>query len=489
LSRKVAPYLLHKNQLVLSQDAYLYRGGFRKTSGHSSVLSAVPAAERGLSCRRVYDLISGNLTVVHLADGKAYRLSGARLGVIGSGFTPSARLSMTEANRLVYATDGVVMRLWSGTRVNPMQTATNPAEMPRYLKFHPASNRLFAARGQTSRNRVWFSNVNAFTTWNTNDFFDIPESRTGDNITGMECVLSNLVVFGERTVTVIYGRVPSDYTQRTLEWIHGCKYPNTIVSFGTYAIYLSGDGLYIFDGSGAAKKISTPIDDLLTDVNGSNIDGPVATIDRDGNYVLSYSSIASGSAALANNREITVIKPTPEVPYWSFQGPNTRGFGQYARYNGGTDSNEIYAVSAAADGQLYKLYSGKDYAGTGADMDIITGQLDFGAPFVRKVFQGMELHVETYGDYAIEIQYKIDGEPNWQPGGSVSMAKHGPEYGTRSLESVNRAIAVHPLLLPVDTPVVGNYIQFRFRQRGVGGVYQPVNIMMWRAWAKSWRAG
>ena len=204
---------------------------------------------------------------------------------------------------------------------------------------------------------------------------------------------------------------------------------------------------------------------------------------------MSYSSKAVGANALQNNREIIVVAPCPEAPYWHFMGPNTRGFGQYARYIGGSDTNETYAISATTNGQLYKLDTGKDYAGTGADLDVITGQLDFQAPFARKVFCGIELHAETYGDYSVEIQYKIDNEPNWHLAGSVSLAPHGAEYGVKTTGLVNRARAIHPLYFdPLKDPVVGNYIQFRFRQRGVGGKYQPVNILQWRAWATSWRA-
>jgi len=488
IRREVSPHMLFRNQVRLCQNAYIHRGGIRTVSGYSAALTTVPVTTRGLAARRVYDLVSGNLTIAQYANGRMYRLSGQRMGPIGSGLAAAARVSITEANRLVYVTDGVAMRLWSGTRASAMKTATAPAQMPRFLFYHQDSNRLFAGRGATTKNRVWFSAVNAFTTWQTNNFIDIPESRTGDRVMGFARLLGNLAIFGERTVSVLFGRTPSDYRLRTLEWSRGCLYPHTICSFGHYVLYLGVDGIYKFDGSGSARRISEFIEDLIPgDMVTGTEDGPIAHINRDGDYVLSYAS--KGSSALANNREITVLKPSPEGPYWHFQGPNTRGFGGYARYDGGVDNNDTYAVTAGTDGQLFRIDSGPDYAGTAADLDVESGELDLGAPFVRKVFQGVEIHAETSGDASLEIWYKIDRESNWRSAGSVSLQVRGQEYGARTLEVKNRARVIHPLYLDGTQPLIGNYIQFRFRRRQKAGVSQPVNILMWRCWAKSWRAG
>jgi len=494
LSRKISPHLIQANQVYGATNTVTHRGGFRKTSGHSMALTQVPATAAGVSCARAYDLVSGNFTVASYSNGAMYRLSGARMAAVSSatGLSSTKRLSFALANRILYFADGAKFLGWSGNRATAAFTATSPAAgsgYPRFVLFHQESNRMFAGRTAAAPQRMYYSNVNAFTTWDTNDWIDIPESRIGDKIMGFDRLMGNLVIFGERTVSVLSGRVPSDFQLRTLEWEHGCKAPFSIVSFGQYIIYVSSDGIYKFDGSGSAIKLTDAIEDIFNDIDISNESGPVAMRNREGYYVLSYHSLASGGASITNNREIVVLPPIPEAPYWHFEGPNDRGFSGYARYVGGSDTNQTYALTAAVDGKLFKLDSGKDYDGTGADMQITTRQYDFKAPFTRKEFLGFEIHAEAGGDYGLEIEYKIDNDTNWRMMDSVSLQNSGSQYGAISGEIVNRQRVIHPMFFDPELPVIGNYIQFRIRQRGANGKYQPVNILGWKLTAKSWAKG
>ena len=490
IDTKHAAYMVFDNQLVTAEDSILHRGGIRKTSGHSAVFGSIPAASRGLSLFRAYDLVSGTKLLYQLATGRAYRVSGTTAAAIGSVCGASAKLSWTVANRKVYAANGTAYRAYSGNAAVAMYSATAPAQTPRFVYYHQDSNRLFAGRGTTAVNRVYFSDINAFETWPSNNFFDIPESRMGDQVTGFSRLFGNLVIFGERTISILYGRVPSDYRLRTLEWNNGCPFPFSIAEFDGYVMYARPNGIFKFDGSGPAQKLSDSIDSIVGDIT-VNENGPVGTPTSEGFYLLSYKSKTATPAnnALQNDREITVIPPSQEAPYWHFQGPNKRGFSHYSRWTGSTDSDETYAITSDTTGQLAKLTGRYLYLNSDIDMVLETKQYDLGSPFIRKVFSEIEIHVEAVANITLRAQYKVDNEVAWRDLGAINLGKTGPVYGDKLTDQTDRNRIIHPIVIDESAAPVGNCIQLRFRQQTVHGstaTNLTTNILGWAIRGYRW---
>lgn len=503
-------YMVQANQLATAEDCILHRGGIRKNSGYSSILTTVPATSRGLGLFYTRDLLNAVL-VYKTSNGKLYRVCAQRATPIGSGFAAANKMTFAIANRKLYVFDNSVnMRGWSGTTATPIFTpAAVPPEICRFGYYSQQHNRMFAGYGATNFQRVWFSDINAYETWPANNFFDIPESRTGDIVRGFAPLYDRLVIFGEKTVSVLYGRTPSDFQLRTVEWRHGCPYPFTIVSFGSHVLYLSSDGIYSFDGSGAATKVSLNIDTALTEqlesqtrtnntyfVGGQLGDGPVAYADRYGNYVVSVNwldfSTGAPAPTLNNNREIIVGPPKPEAPYWRVLGYNKRGFSSYYSLTFGP--TQTFAQLGSGNGNIFEIDKSFFYNGVGIDMIWESKQFDCGDPFRRKEFLTVEVHAEIEEntsagnkqsqDYSLRLQYKTNNQTQWQEAGIVPISRVGPLYGDKAIGvSQTRGAAMHPLLLP-EGKVVGSYIQLRARMQGDNAIRMPVHFRGWRVTAR-----
>ncbi len=469
-------WMIRDDQYPMLEDGYTKDGGIVKNSGYSAALTQVGTASRGLSIKRLYDHVSGNFTVAQFADGGLYRMSGARAVKIGSGWGATNKITYTTVNRKTYMANGTqTVRGWSGNKTTAQFVpAATPPEVPTFIYFHQETNRVFAGRGATTKQRNWFSENNGFETWATNNFFDIPESRTGDSVMGYADLLGRVVIFGQRTISVLYGKTPSDFMLRTLEWSHGCHFPHTIVSYSNHIIYLGADGLYAFDGSGPAKLISDSVDSVIADINKTSEWGPVAVPSKDFYYVLSYKSLTNNTSnnVLQNDRELRLQRPTTESPRWTFEGVNKRGFSGYAPWNGDTDPGQIYAVAGDEVGQIFKLDSSRQYNGNGIDMDFTTKMYDFGQPFVRKCFLDVTVQAEAVGDYDLELHYKIDGEPTWTKLDSVKLGTMGPASGSRDMQTVRRFMVNETREINKN----GFYIQFRVVQTGANGKNQPVTV-------------
>ena len=470
------PWLIRDDQYPMLEDGYTWKGGFVKNSGYSAALSQVGVANRGLSIKRLYDHVSGNFTVAQFADGGLYRMSGARAVKIGSGWGATNKLTYTTANRKTYFTNGAQqIKVWTGDRTTYQAApAATPAEIPTFIFFHQETNRVFAGRGATTKQRNWYSENNGFETWPGNNFFDIPESRTGDSVMGYASLLGRLVIFGQRTISVLYGKTPSDYMLRTLEWDHGCHFPHSIISYSNHILYLGAEGIYAFDGSGPAKLISNPVDSIIDDINKSSEWGPAAYMTKDFHYILSYKSLTknTGNSVLHNDRELRLQAPSPESPRWTFENVNKRGFSGYAPYNGDTDVGQVYTVAGDTVGQIYKLDSSQQYNGNGIDMDVTTKMYDFKQPFTMKCFLDVTVQAQAVGDYPIELYYKIDGEPSWNQLDSILLSTMGPVAGSRDMSTTRRFMVNETREINRN----GHYIQFRIRQNGAKGVNQPVTV-------------
>lgn len=517
INTNVPKFMVLGNQLVTAEDCIVWRGGIKRTSGYSTVLTTVPAQSRGLGLFRFYDSPCGTQRVFKLSNGKVYRVSGTQAAAIGSGHHTGNKMQFAVAGRKLYVTDGQLnLRGWSGVKANAIFTPSAvPPEVPKYCFFHQDSNRLFVGNGATTPNRVWYSDVNAFETWPANNFFDIPESRTGESVTGFARLLGRLVVFGERTISVLYGRTPSDYQLRTVDWSRGCPYPYSIVGFDEYVVFMSNDGIYKFDGSGPADKVNWNINEDFyavtlnlsnpgeagaggrsgSDYLGSQLaHGPTAYADREGNYVLSYiGTTVVGAATVNNDREIVIGRPMPEAPYWRVLAINKRGFSYYNRNtpvgSTGGIADQTFAQIGSGNGNIFELERSQFYNTAGIDMVVETKQYDCGNPFMRKEFLGIEVHCEAvFGSHSLRVQYKIDNESNWREAGNVLLGRNGPVYGDKDMtRDTGRNLVVHPILLDSNENRVGNFIQLRLRQQGITGTPMPCTIRMVRISAREWK--
>jgi len=485
---KVPAFLMDDNQTRLTQGFRYFHGHMEKESGFSGILSTVPNTGRVRALYKFYDGYSSSYLMGVWANNGLYRSSGNRMAQIGSGYS-SAITNFATANRKVYIAnnDRGAFTGWSGNKANNAFVATGPAEAPTFVIYHQEANRLFAARGDTNVQRVWFSDINAFETWPTNNFIDIPESRVGDRVSGFGRLHGRLVIFGEHTISVLYGRTPSDFQLRTLDWNIGLRHFRSLAEFDGYLCFVNASGIYMFDGSGPAQRISDPIDDIFRSLSTTLAESIniVGYRNTDDHYVVSYPSVLSSAN---QDRELVCIPPGGQHAGWRFAGPHKKTFSSYLALRGGDDGRKAYA-GHASNGQVYQLETGKDYGGNPIEAVLETKQYHLNAPFIRKTFKELEVHIESDGQYALEVRYKVDGESAWRMLGAVNLSKTGPVYGDKDATQVQRGRAVHPLMFSKDDPAIGNYIEFQFRNPGKKAKREPIRLVGFVIRANRWKAG
>lgn len=143
-----------------------------------------------------------------------------------------------------------VMLMASG--VNPLQetsdaiTRTSTTNVPTNPQFVEAwKNRVFIVRPAAPL-VVAYSADGDRTTWTgTDSGTETITSPVGDVCTGIRSVENYLALFTKRTITVLIGDHPDDWTKRTLYEDHGCSSHRTFARINGGIIYANDHGVWL----------------------------------------------------------------------------------------------------------------------------------------------------------------------------------------------------------------------------------------------------
>lgn len=157
---------------------------------------------------------------------------------------------------------------------NSTVTAISDINAPagKFCAFH--KGRLFISGQTADPTRLAWSEFADYTNWVSTGFVYVPQSKTGDEITGMTIFQDNLIVFTRKTKYVLFGDDPGNFVLRQSSGKKGAVNQSVIASDSNYIYFLSDDGIYRYNGSQdelISDAVQTEIDDIADKTEGAAI--------------------------------------------------------------------------------------------------------------------------------------------------------------------------------------------------------------------------
>ncbi len=223
----------------------------------------------------------------------------------------------------------------------------------------------------------------------------------GQGIKGLVEQLNTLPVFTENTIERLVGTAEDNFEYRTAHQEDGCISKRSVVNCKNYMVYLSYNGIYVFDG-----------------VNATTID--VAFNGRLNKYIrenINYSYADLSCAIYFDNKYIVCI-PTgantvPNVSvYYDFEtktyGIFSFAFSCFSKWDKGGDGLRLFGGSNTI-GQIYEVLSGLDDDGSAITAYDNIEPMDFGKPEVYKQFWSVFIKIKSTSATTLTMNYTLDG--------------------------------------------------------------------------------
>lgn len=117
---------------------------------------------------------------------------------------------------------------------------------PSHIVAH--QNRLFMV-DPSDPTRVFFSELNDFTSWPSVNFFYVPDPKSADHIVGLAVFQDNLVIFTHNTKYIVFGADISSFTMKQAVGTKGAVSQEAIAVDRNYVYFIGDDKmLYRFNG-------------------------------------------------------------------------------------------------------------------------------------------------------------------------------------------------------------------------------------------------
>ena len=238
------------NELTLADNVRLDEGGVLRRRGGWTKLASAAVGSAGNLIGLVHGawLISGTLTrYVVVTDGTTvYWLNGASWTDITGAvvMSPSADtlVSYLQMNNLLIGYDGKnAPYQWNGAAASISLLAGSPPVGNIGIVWQ---NRVWFAGANTARTRAYYSDAGDPETYGASSYIDVPSPYDGDEITGFSVLYGNLVVFKRRSIYIIQGDAPSNFTVSATNSSVGCVSPYSIVNVENLIYFVSDKGLY-----------------------------------------------------------------------------------------------------------------------------------------------------------------------------------------------------------------------------------------------------
>ena len=137
-------------------------------------------------------------------------------------------------------------------------TSGSPPSAPRYVEAW--KNRVFLAGRDAAPLSVHYCADGDRTTWTGSDAgTEVITSPVGDFVTGIRSLENYLAIFTRRTITVLLGDHPDDWTKRTIYEDHGCTSHRTIARVNGGMVYANDQGVWLLNADLKRMELSKEI--------------------------------------------------------------------------------------------------------------------------------------------------------------------------------------------------------------------------------------
>lgn len=329
--------------------------------------------------------------------------------------------------------------------------------LPSFIENH--INRIWTLEGNTLRfsaldTSITEEHFNDFDTGSNAGAIIIPSGR-GDTGTGLYSLSNSLYVFQKRAIWRVYGNSPANFELRNVTNEVGMLSKRTLVEWNDLLIFLSDQGVILFDGSNV-KNISDKI--INTTINSwANKTSPVATL-WDNRYVISNSS--SGSQY---NDEAYVYDLSANI-WGKIEGAYTSA---WSNWIGGTDTGQIY-FGSSNQGSIYRWDVGGHDDGYEIETRYNTAALGFDSPPNDKTLKKFYIQQLALGDWSMSVGINLDISSSQDASSDISLSAGNEALWDVAEWDVDTFPDESSLITTRVTEFQGNakYFSFEFTQSG-----------------------
>lgn len=301
----------------------------------------------------------------------------------------------------------------TGTGVVPPMGATNligggnytkTITDPKLIVYH--NNLVWLANLAAFPDRVYFCghDINGNILYNyfpTTNWIRSSNPR-GEGVTAIVSFKGRLYIFTQSTIKVLTGVVPGDFVFSDVNRTVGAVSGRSVVTAGGYLFFLGPDGVYVFDGESAPKKISQRIPQTVKSISRVHRHRAVGMAIHE-RFYLSIPESTVNDVTLEYDTDVVVPDYIGEkhgfaTSPWTLH----RGFAA----NDWLMTKEENIYFAASDGYVYQY--GVGYEGVG-DAYLTTKGIDLGMPSHLKFFREIFLDFDyDFSSGFMAVEYKAD---------------------------------------------------------------------------------
>lgn len=299
---------------------------------------------------------SGNALYKYNNAGGSTQLSGTP-----ATFTPNQQWDFDELLDNVYAGNGTDSLIqYNGTSY----TIANAGVTPQYVKVH--KNRVYAVNKNSSI--LYFSDAGAPTSWPVNNFIQI-NTNDGQNITGVNDILDNLVIFKDESVWILTGEPLGAGNLTTIGNLQlkqanssvGCSAFRTICKIQQSLVFMHYSGIYILQNT-SVTPVSPFLKGTFQNMSSAFLNLSYAVFNPlENKYILGYPSAA------ASKPDSTIVWDLVTKQYTLWDDIPGNCAVNY-RFSGLTES---VLIGDPNKGNIYEMFQG--YADIFGDNGTATG--------------------------------------------------------------------------------------------------------------------
>ena len=332
-------------------------------------------------------------------------------------FTADTVTNFLQANDKLFGFNGVDNVFSLDSALSVTDEGNTNTDVPKGTFAEWASiNRMFVSGSLTDadRDKVWFSDSLDPQTFNRSTNLFYARSGSGGKVTWLKMFKEfELIVYKNDSifVLVIDGTTPlTDWDLKPLSIAVGCPAGRTVQDIGNDHIFLANDGVRLLSRTSFDKLrvgvISDPIQDIIDDINQDAIQNSVGWFEN-GLYIL---GIPRGTSTIPNQfliwDSIAANRNGDPNTAWTVVNKDDWTLSCLTSFGFGDNTKTVVGGEANAYSYCYKVLSGNHDNGNAITQTIITRELDFGEPFLDKIFDPTQF-IGNPGQNAI-YQFSID---------------------------------------------------------------------------------
>jgi hypothetical protein len=343
-------------------------GSLSKRKGSSKYNSSVIAASPLHSLYRYVKSATDFKELLAVVASTLYK------GNDGAG-TFSSVGALTSANDATFLTwkdicfiaNGTVFKTYNGTT---MADVAGTPPIGKYIVFH--KSRIYVAGNTSSPNRLYFSDVDSYTSWTPGSNYVDIRSDDGDEITAISPLDGGLMIYKHNSIWMLAGTDSTNFFLTPVIDGIGCYANRSLVSYGGSHYFLHRTGVYIYNG-GKVHKISDKVEKTIYEIPDAYIGNAAGVVYKE-RYYLSYTQLGE-----TQNKRILVF----DTRYggWSvFSGINARVFSLWESFR---DLGELYSGDSVT-GFAWESDTGVDDDGSDISCLYTSKNFDMGISTIQK---------------------------------------------------------------------------------------------------------